>query len=268
MKEGFFTERGISYRVSELSEERPTLVFIHGLSGNSSAWRPYEDKLAGRYNILNIDLRGHGRSKRWPRYDDYTLPLFGEDIALLLSHLSITRYSIVAHCFGGLVALELLRKRGDAEKFIMLAPEFGLRRLTRTRLTKTALALAVKFFSLFQHGVAPGQRVDYEKFGYTPDWDPRRITADILDTGIATYLFCLDHGYRYEDEQEWAKVSVPTFIVHGKRDTYIPVEHAVELSHLLPHAKLQILESANHILILNNVSEISSAIEKFLQDQS
>ena len=268
MKESFFWERGISYRTNDIMQGRQTLVFIHGLSGSSSAWQTYEERFENRFNILNLDLRGHGKSKRWSRYDDYAIPLFGEDVAILLSRLGITRYILLAHCFGGLVALELLRKQSGAEKIIIFAPQFGLQRLTRTHLTKAMLALAVTFFSLLPHKTTPGKRIDYKKFGYTPDWDPRRITADILDTGIATYLFCLDHGYRYQDDREWAKVALPTLIVHGRRDTYIPFAHAVELSRLLPHAKLQILEDANHILVLNNVDEVSSAIEQFISSRS
>jgi len=44
MKESYFSKNNIYYRINEFQPGRPTLVFIHGLSGSSSAWLEYEKK--------------------------------------------------------------------------------------------------------------------------------------------------------------------------------------------------------------------------------
>ena len=68
MKEHFFEDR-IYYRTNEFKSDRLTLVFVHGVSGSSSAWLPYEKIFENKYNVLTYDIRGHGLSKKYPHYE-------------------------------------------------------------------------------------------------------------------------------------------------------------------------------------------------------
>ena len=92
MKELFFEERGLAYRSNNIEEGRKTLVFVHGLSGSSSAWYPYEEKFENAYNILTFDLRGHGMSKKQFFYSSYTPELMATDLVALLKHVGIEHY--------------------------------------------------------------------------------------------------------------------------------------------------------------------------------
>ena len=56
-----YLDNRVYYRHGEIKNERQTLVFIHGLLGSSSAWRPYEARFGTDYNLLFFDLRGHGK---------------------------------------------------------------------------------------------------------------------------------------------------------------------------------------------------------------
>ena len=40
----------------------PTLVLIHGLDSTRFTWNPFIERCAGKYNIVALDLRGHGES--------------------------------------------------------------------------------------------------------------------------------------------------------------------------------------------------------------
>ena len=62
MQEYIFQPKKIYYRKNDFRPDCPTLVFIHGISGSSSAWLLYEKKFKDQYNILTFDLRGHGNS--------------------------------------------------------------------------------------------------------------------------------------------------------------------------------------------------------------
>ena len=52
------------------------MVFVHGVSGSSSAWWPYEKIFENKYNILTFDIRGHGKLKKFPNYSDYKIKNF------------------------------------------------------------------------------------------------------------------------------------------------------------------------------------------------
>jgi len=84
MKEHVFPQNGIYYRINDFETTKQTIIFIHGLSGNSSAWEPYEQEFMDNYNILCIDLRGHGCSRKYSKEKDYAIELFINDIEELL----------------------------------------------------------------------------------------------------------------------------------------------------------------------------------------
>lgn len=270
MQEFFFGERGIYYRVSEIRANRPNLLLIHGLSGSSAVWLPYEKNLEDSHNILSLDLRGHGKSKQWSKYHEYDLRFFAEDICALLKHVGIERYSLVAHSFGTLVALLLLQgesgpaRAGGAQNALLLSPNYAVHRMLRSHITHWPLAIITAIFSKLPSIHWRGDHVDYSKLGYTSDWDIRRLYADIWNTGIRTYLHCLYHVYSFTRDEEWKRISVPVTIVHGAFDSFIPIAHAIELASVIPHAKFQMLGSANHMLVLNNIPEVTEIIRRYL----
>lgn len=263
MQGSFFGERGLYYRVSEMRPDRPTIVLLHGLSGSSSVWVPYEKHLEGAYNILSLDLRGHGKSKRWSRYHDYDFQVFAEDVASLLRELGIETYLLVSHSFGTLVALHLLLQHSGAEKLLLFSPNYAVHRMLRSRLTRGILGIMTGLFSELPSIHWRGVQLDYSQLGYSGDWDRRRLYSDILNTGIRTYLHCLHHLYMFDRDDDWSRISIPTQIVHGALDSFIPIAHAIELSRIIPNAKFKMFGDANHMLVLNNFEEVARAIEDF-----
>ncbi|MBI2610593.1 alpha/beta hydrolase [Candidatus Kaiserbacteria bacterium] len=267
MREEFFPQRALYYRVSEMQADRQTLVLLHGLSGSSSAWFPFEGRFEPSFNIITVDLRGHGKSRRWRTYSEYDLELFAEDIELLLSHLGIGTYCLVGHSFGTLVALELLLRGGSAERLVLLAPNYGVHRTLLARLTRGPLSVLTAIFSRLPSIHWRGDRVDYSTLGYSSDWDMRRLWADVWNTGIRSYLHCLHHVYSFYRDHDWKRLSMPTLIVHGALDSFVPVAHGIELASIMPQARFKMLPNANHMLVLNNVDDVSAVIKTFVESR-
>ena len=190
---------------------------------------------------------------------------FSEDIVELLQYLRVEKCVLISHSFGTLVALTLLKMY--PEKFsnaIFLSPVYNTDRLLFAHIKQLLPGLGAciaLFFALFRK---PGRQTDYTKYTPTGDWNMRRIYADISNTGPKSYLFSLGHLYAFSHEEWWKSILTPTLIVHGTRDTMVPLKNAVALSKTIPNAHLITLKNANHILVLNNVPEVSQAIENFI----
>ena len=87
-------------------QTRPDLVMVHGLATNMAFWYlPYAPIFAKRFRVTVYDLRGLGRSQMTP--DGYTPQNLAKDLSALLDHLGIARAHILAHSFGGVIALNL-----------------------------------------------------------------------------------------------------------------------------------------------------------------
>jgi len=87
--------------------EGEPVVLVHGFAVNGDLnWRrPGIIKaLAPHFRVINVDMRGHGRSGK-PPVGRYGMALV-QDIPRLLDHLGIDRAHLVGYSLGGFVALK------------------------------------------------------------------------------------------------------------------------------------------------------------------
>ena len=88
----------------------------------------------------------------------------------------------------------------------------------------------------------------------------------IQDIGRSTfhvYMYCLYHSMHMNLKSTLSNIHVPTLLVHGKRDGILSYRHSVEMSKLIPNAELHLFEHTDHVVVLNNVTELISLIKAF-----
>jgi pimeloyl-ACP methyl ester carboxylesterase len=267
LQEHFFKDRGIYYRASEIRPDRITLVLIHGLTPSSAVWLPYEPHFEGAYNIVSPDLRGHGKSLKPGRHEDYRIEEMAGDIDALLTHLGVEKYIPVSSSLSCLITLVLLKERPGAVAAIFLNPLYGTKKIFLTRITEALVAGLAKFASLFSYSNTPGKHTDYKSLGPVWDLSPKLMLREIPNTTLHVYLFCLYNLYRRDFDPWWKDVKVPTLLIHGEHDIISPVAQIRRLANSLPNAKLVVLAHGSHVMPLNYSREIAGIMGSFLKDQ-
>ncbi|MEE9493146.1 MAG: alpha/beta hydrolase [Gammaproteobacteria bacterium] len=84
------------------------LLLLHGLAVNADMnWRycGWLRRLARRYRVITLDLRGHGRSSKPRQIEQYGLEL-AQDVPALLDHLGIEKTHLAGYSLGGFIALK------------------------------------------------------------------------------------------------------------------------------------------------------------------
>jgi len=102
----------ISYSVQVEGE---SVLLIHGLFSSSGLdWEVPRTTalLAERYQVITLDLPGHGLSDKPAMEKAYGLQLV-DDVVQLMDHLKINKAHIVGYCLGSIVAAKLLAKHPD-----------------------------------------------------------------------------------------------------------------------------------------------------------
>lgn len=258
-------EKRLFYKKNEFKHGRLTIVFVHGLSGSSSAWIPYEEKFKKDYNVLSFDLRGHGKSYKPKSRYDYEIKCFSEDLAELLEYLKINNCILVSHSFGTLVALEFLSKYGEKVcANVFLSPSYSIGKTKVEKIIKPILNVA-HLFRLLPFSAKIGTHIDYSRFKGSGDWDIPRNLADIPNTSLRVFLYSLNQAYKFDRESTLKDIHVPTLIIHGEKDSIFPVSNAKKMAAKIKNSKLVLLPTANHILVLNYFPEVSHAMEDFFK---
>ncbi len=264
MNEHFFEERGIAYRTNAFKPARPTLVFIHGLSGSSSAWALYEKHFELSYNILTYDIRGHGLSQRPPHLRDYALSSYIEDLDRLLRHCNITTCVLIAHSFATLFAIEYVARNSQvASACVLISPAVQTGRRFAERVLKIALALSpvLQYFPL---PMPRGGRVDYVRYQQRSEYDIVAISRDLRTTGFRMYCYAAFNMLGLDVRNKLLMLQMPLLLIHGTRDGYFPFENSEIIRTILPHAQLVAIEGADHILVHNYIPQLCAAIDTFL----
>lgn len=265
MKESYLREKGIYYRTNNFKTGRPTLVFVHGLTGSSSSWRSYERIFENKYNVSTYDIRGHGMSKKFPYYSDYAIKKLTDDLHDLVIYLNISKFILVSHSFASLIAAEYIKSYGeDVVMNIFLSPIFDFEKGFLAKISRPILALS-KIFKLFPFGPKPGEHIDYSRFPNTTDWSIKRIYTDSRNTTLRIHAYCLRQIMVIEQEYLLEQIKVPTLIVHGLKDTMSPVKNSITLSKKIKGCELILIPNANHFFVLNDVNGVSKIIESFIE---
>ncbi len=94
----FFTTRG----------EGPDVVLLHPTPTRHEFWLPVADRLAGRFRLILVDLRGHGQSGLGS--GPVTMEKLAEDTHAVLTTLGIRRAAFVGCSIGGYLLYEYWRR--------------------------------------------------------------------------------------------------------------------------------------------------------------
>ncbi len=94
------------------------IVLIHGFLGSSEIWNSFIPELQDNYQILTIDLPGHGKSE--PYDGKLTMELIAENVKAILEMRNIKSAHFLGHSMGGYVSLSILDLFPELVKSITL----------------------------------------------------------------------------------------------------------------------------------------------------
>jgi len=97
----------------EVAGQGEAVVFLHGYTGSGQDWANQIPVLAPRYRVVALDLRGHGKSAAPSKEEEYSVPIFAEDVCALLKLLDIKKCCLGGHSLGGFIALEFALEHPD-----------------------------------------------------------------------------------------------------------------------------------------------------------
>ncbi|MCG6294460.1 alpha/beta fold hydrolase [Vibrio vulnificus] len=99
------------------------VVFVHGAGGSSSIWFKQIKAYKQHFNLLLVDLRGHGKSNQLLKElisNRYTFGAVTQDILKVLDHLKIHSAHFVGMSLGTIIVRNLAELAGERVKSMVL----------------------------------------------------------------------------------------------------------------------------------------------------
>jgi pimeloyl-ACP methyl ester carboxylesterase len=87
-------------------ESNPAIVMVHGARDHARNWDFVAERLADRYALYAIDLRGHGDSE-WVVGGAYGLTSYESDVVRLIDVLGRDKVMLLGHSLGGRIVVDI-----------------------------------------------------------------------------------------------------------------------------------------------------------------
>lgn len=256
-----FTEiggKGIHYRTGRdgIIAGRPSLVFIHGAGGNARIWTRLRLHFQKRFNILLIDLPGHG-STPFAEGPSETLRSYADCIQSLTAETISGPFVIIGHSLGGAITLRIALDAPGGLSGIVLVCTAAVHPMAgtiadwlRDNHAKAVQKICRDF--LYRRGT----RADLVKLSIA---DLSRGVEEILLNDMVIASCC-------DLRSELPSIEIPAFVVAAEQDRLCPPEHSHYLAEQIPGAKIEIIEDVAHMVMIERPDKLIAAIEPFLSD--
>lgn len=250
---------GHRVHVVEAGEGAP-VVLVHGFGGTTCDWEEHLlPVLAERFHVVAIDLFGNGWSARDPSFH-YGWPLWDEQLAGTLDALGIERASLVGHSMGGAAAAHFTAHHPDRVARLVLADALYPLEDDEIALPFRALATPIvgEVALGFSSGVAaPGisQRC--------LDHSARTYAVEGSRAGWLDYV--RDPERRTMLAEAYPMIQVPTLVVHGTADTFVPIAAMRRTAPSIAAAHIVELEGGGHFPHRDAPDALLREAEPFLQ---
>jgi pimeloyl-ACP methyl ester carboxylesterase len=270
-----FEHDGARIHYEEIGDGDPILT-THGLSENGTYWSltGVADRLATRYRVISMDMRGHGRTRvacEPPGFDADTL---ARDIGALADHLGLERFHLLSHATGGMVALRYAMTAPARLSSLMLTDCGAATAFSPDQATNAALndAIARHFEGRTWPQILQANRAHPEPFlqRLSHNAEPARCWATvdaIMRLGHPDTLAAFCRAFYTDPDPHIDRlraIDCPTLVLLGEHDVLF-FEPSALLAREIRGARLAVMRGIGHMTAIEAPAGLARELLDFLE---
>jgi pimeloyl-ACP methyl ester carboxylesterase len=243
--------------------EGPAVVLLHAFPANHNLWRPVAERLATRYRVLLMDLRGHGESGVGS--GPATMEKYAADVARVCDDAGIGKAVFGGVSIGGYVLFECWRRFRERIRALMLCDTRAQADGDDARSKRLQAAEDVE-----KNG--PGPFLDAlvpKLLGQST----RTNRQDIVDAARAMMrkmtvagIAAAQRGMaaRPDSVSTLPAITVPTLLLAGDEDTVTPIGDAEFMRQRIANSEIVAVPAAGHFAVFEQQDAAFEISRKWL----
>ncbi len=239
------------------------LILLHGYLESIDIWGSFEKKLSENFQVISIDLPGHGKTGNFGTI--HTMKLMADTVHHVTQTIGISYFFLLGHSMGGYVALRYAHdytkeinglillhsaakadtqdKKADRQRTIELIHNGKKEMITSQHTPKTFATENIPNFI---------QQIERIK----------KIASDTSEEGI---IAALNGMKERTDFTEFLNNSTfPVLMIAGKKDNFIPFSVSEAHFHLSNKITPCILENSGHMGFIEEEDKTTKTIKNFI----
>ncbi|WP_445457801.1 alpha/beta fold hydrolase [Flavobacterium sp. HNIBRBA15423] len=267
----------ISYTIYQAEPEETLLtqsenqwvIFIHGAGGSSSIWYKQIRAFQKHFNVLLLDLRGHGNSNQQIKTafkQKYTFKSIANDVVEVINHLKIESSHFVGISLGSIVIRQLAEMHPEKVKSMILGGAI-LKMNFRSQ-------ILMRLGNLFKY-ILP-YLILYKLFAFVimPKKNHKKSRLLFINEAKKLYQKEFIKWFKLTSEinpiLRWfrqVELDIPTLYVMGEEDyMFLPAVKEVVKKHVKT-AELFIIQNCGHVVNVEQPLIFNTAVVSFLKEK-
>ena len=257
----------IAYTLYKNEKSSQWVTFVHGAGGSSSIWFKQIREFQKHFNVLLLDLRGHGDSNAQIKKafkQKYTFQSIANDVLEVLDHLKIKASHFVGISLGTIVIRQLAEMHPNRVKSMIMGGAI-LKMNFRSQ-------ILMRLGNIFKY-VLP-YLVLYKFFAFVimPNKNHKQSRLLFINEAKKLYQKEFIRWFKLTAEinpvLKWFRqqeLNIPTFYVMGEEDyMFLPSVRKVVASHYKT-SKLYVIEKCGHVVNVEQYEIFNMQVIAFIQ---
>ena len=246
------------------------IVLVHGAGSNSSIWFKQLKEFVKHFNVLTVDLRGHGKSKDYPDRSlrkKYTFDIVSQDVIDVLNHLKIP----AAHFIGISLGTLIIRTIGELDISKVKTMILG-GAITNLNLFGRFMVIFAKIYQhivpfywlylLCAYILMPGKRHKEARLHFVQEAKKLEQPEFLRWFGLTLRVVpTLKHYFKKE-------LPVPTLYLMGEDDfMFLPhIKNQIIKNH--QYSTLNVIPKCGHVCNVESAEIFNNEVIKFVNEKS
>lgn len=239
----------------------PTLLLLHGITDSWCSFEPVLPHLPAHWHVLALTQRGHGGSDK--PAGGYGTRDFAADAAAFAQALGLPPLVVVGHSMGSANAMRLAIDHPERVRGVVAAGAFA------------SFGDKAELVDFVRGSIEPLRDPIARELALAFQQDtlarpvPPQLLRTVVDESLRVPAFVWRAAFTglLQDDfaSELPRITVPTLLVQGSADAFVPAADTERLLRVLPQARASVWAGAGHAMHWEEPARFADELRRFVQ---